>query len=253
MKSSLKTFVTGLFSAFAVLAVGSALAVDVNLSASLAYVDIMHEGQKVRVQRIQDQGNTLTGGFAKTSRKCPPFCPQPENVAPGVETVGELEVFDFMRKQMRNGTGIIVDARTPSWHAKGTIPGSINIPFTHFEAGPEDLELIDALETLGAVERENVNPVVRFFEKMLATVGLFGAHMKTDEWDFSDAKQVVLWCNGPWCGQSPRAIRALLENGYPAEKIHYYRGGMQMWQILGLTTIRPGDENNGAAEVASAS
>lgn len=252
MRSDWKTFVTSLFSAVAVLVVGSALAVDLKLSDKLAYFDIVHDGQKVRDQHIQDQSKTLSGGFAKTSRECPPLCPQPEKVAPGVETVGAPEVFDFMRKQMRNGTGIIVDVRTPSWHAKGTIPGSINIPFTHFDAAPEDLELIEALETLGSVQRDDISAVTRFFEKMLAAVRLFDMHMKTDDWDFTKAKHVVLWCNGPWCGQSPHAIRGLLKNGYPAEKILYYRGGMQMWQILGLTTITPGEETDSTAEVSSA-
>jgi hypothetical protein len=53
------------------------------------------------------------------------------------------------------------------------------------------------------------------------------------------AKDLVLWCNGPACGQSPRAIRGLLDVGYPGEKISYYRGGMQMWQLWGLTTVVP--------------
>jgi len=48
----------------------------------------------------------------------------------------------------------------------------------------------------------------------------------------------MLWCNGPWCGQSPHAIRGLLDLGYPAEKLYYYRGGMQAWQSLGLTVVK---------------
>jgi hypothetical protein len=27
--------------------------------------------------------------------------------------------------------------------------------------------------------------------------------------------------------------------GYPANKIKWYRGGMQDWEILGLTTVKP--------------
>jgi rhodanese-related sulfurtransferase len=26
--------------------------------------------------------------------------------------------------------------------------------------------------------------------------------------------------------------------GYPAHKIHWYRGGMQAWHSLGLTTVK---------------
>jgi len=38
----------------------------------------------------------------------------------------------------------------------------------------------------------------------------------------------------------PTAMRVLVRNGFPAEKIFYYRGGMLNWDALGLTTV-PGD------------
>mgnify|MGYP005850481267 CR=1 FL=1 len=44
----------------------------------------------------------------------------------------------------------------------------------------------------------------------------------------------IFFCNGPQCPQSPTAIRNLLSNGYPPEKILYYRGGMHDWVTLGL-------------------
>jgi len=31
----------------------------------------------------------------------------------------------------------------------------------------------------------------------------------------------------------------LLKFGYPPEKIKWYRGGMQAWETVGLTTIKP--------------
>ena len=34
------------------------------------------------------------------------------------------------------------------------------------------------------------------------------------------------------------AIRSYYD-GFPAEKVAYYRGGMQMWKILGLTVVVP--------------
>jgi rhodanese-related sulfurtransferase len=46
--------------------------------------------------------------------------------------------------------------------------------------------------------------------------------------------QTIFFCNGPQCGQSPRAISNLLEVDYPAEKILYYRGGLHDWITLGL-------------------
>jgi rhodanese-related sulfurtransferase len=44
----------------------------------------------------------------------------------------------------------------------------------------------------------------------------------------------IFFCNGPQCPQSPTAISNLLSNGYPPEKILYYRGGMHDWITLGL-------------------
>ena len=225
----------------------NAIAIDVKLTDYLAYLDVNHGGEQVRIQRIQDENNKLDDGFAKTSRKCPPFCIQPMKVAPGVITVGEAEIFRFMDRELASGQGMIVDARTPSWYEKGTIPGSVNIPFTDFVAGEDAPETIAALEKLGAVRRDQPGWLTSSFEALMGKLGWFGADQKTDKWDFSNAKQVVFWCNGPWCGQSPRAIKGLLEQGFPPEKIAYYRGGMQMWKVLGLTVVVPDD---GEAAVA---
>jgi rhodanese-related sulfurtransferase len=217
----------------------NAVALDVKLTDYLAYLEVDHNGEQVRIQRVQDTSNVLQDGFAKTSRKCPPFCIQPMKVAAGVSTVGEAEIFRFMERELADGNGMIVDARTPSWYQKGTIPGSVNIPFTEFVGDEDAAETVSALEKLGGVQRGDVSWVTRSFEKLMATLGLYGSDQKTDRWDFSDAKQVVFWCNGPWCGQSPRAINGLLSHGYPPEKVYYYRGGMQMWKVLGLTVVMP--------------
>lgn len=73
-----------------------------------------------------------------------------------------------------------------------------------------------------------------------AALRSFGvAQGKNTVMDFSRAKDLLLWCNGPWCDQSPRAIKGLLRVGYPPHKICYYRGGMQMWMLMGLTTVVP--------------
>ena len=172
------------------------------------------------IERIQDKENVITGTFAKTSRSCPPFCIHPMKAADGVETVGELEIMDFLKKKVSTGTGLLVDARIPEWHNKGTIPGSVNIPFTLFSSKNPYLE--DLLLVLGA-ERAGA-----------------------DAWAFDGAKELLMFCNGPWCDQSPRAIAGLLEIGYPPQKLYYYRGGMQNWSVLGLSTsIPPGPETAG--------
>jgi rhodanese-related sulfurtransferase len=67
----------------------------------------------------------------------------------------------------------------------------------------------------------------------------FGVEEQEGLWNYSNAKTLVLFCNGMWCGQSPRNIKTLLKFGYPASKIKWYRGGMQNWETLGLSTVKP--------------
>ncbi|OQX39275.1 MAG: sulfurtransferase, partial [Candidatus Sedimenticola endophacoides] len=58
-------------------------------------------------------------------------------------------------------------------------------------------------------------------------------------WDFRNAKTLVLFCNGIWCPQSSVNIKTLANMGYPAYKLKWYRGGMQSWLSVGLSTITP--------------
>jgi rhodanese-related sulfurtransferase len=210
-------------------------ALEVKLTPTQDYVEVIHQGKLIKVQRIQDQDHTLSGGYAKTSRKCPPFCIQPMQVAPGVTTVGQLEIFDFMEHELLDGNGMLIDARTPAWWKRGTIPGSTNIPFIVFSLDADDLQLIDAMKELGVKRRGEVSG----FSRAIEEIGLLGGDRKNDEWDFTRAKKIIIWCNGMWCGQSPRAIHSLIRLGYPKDKIFYYRGGMQGWQSLGLTVVIP--------------
>lgn len=191
----------------------------VGITPALDRVEVMHDGRPVTIQRNQDPRNTVDPAFAKTSRKCPPFCVQPMQVAPGVETIGEIEVLDYLRRAAGGDDSVlVVDSRTPEWVARGTIPGSINIPWTALSParGADPISIGEILE-----ER-------------------FGAQNIEGLWDFSGARTLVLFCNGVWCGQSPANVRTLLKFGYPAHKLKWYRGGMQAWEILGLTTAPGG-------------
>ncbi|MGE5770944.1 MAG: rhodanese-like domain-containing protein [Hyphomicrobiales bacterium] len=195
----------------------TASALDVNLTADLPSVDVMHGGKKVTIMRNQDEKNTINPDFAKTSRKCPPFCIQPSELAPGVETIGELEVIHYLKKMSDGDASImVVDSRTPDWVEKGTIPGAINIPWDKLNIGKSDPITVQEL-----------------LEKHFGVKNQDGFYM------FDNAKTVVMFCNGPWCGQSPTNIKGLLKIGYPANKIKWYRGGMQDWEVLGLTTVKP--------------
>ena len=196
-----------------VIAFNPAFAVEskVKITQDMAHSYVTHKGQKVRIQRIQDTENRLIDDFAKTSRPCPPFCIHPMSAAPGIETVGELEVIHFLKDEVETGKGILIDARMPKWYVSETIPGSINIPFVVFK---------------------KENP---YMEKILSALG--GTQDASGKWQLKDARSLILFCNGPWCDQSPRAIEGLLEVGYPAHKIKYYRGGMNLWRLMGLTTV----------------
>ncbi len=219
---------------------GSSLAaLEVNLTEFRPYLEFRAGGESYRIERIQDTSNTVTGGFAKTSRPCPPFCIHPMAASPGVATIGEIEVFEFLRSKVSKGSGVLIDARTPSWHKKGTIPGSVNIPFTVFaDPNPDNPELWNVLQSLNVKRKQ---PDTSFAESLEGVLSFFGAAeiQESDVFDFSEAKELLLFCNGAWCDQSPRAIKGLRKIGYPAPKIRYYRGGMQSWLGMGLNTITP--------------
>lgn len=190
----------------------------VKITRDIASVDVMHNGKKVTIQRNQNNKNTVDSRFAKTSRNCPPFCINPIVLAPGVETLGEVEVLDYLKKMSDGDNSIlVVDSRTPNWVKAGTIPGAKNIPWTKLSVkkGADPLSIAEIVtEEFGAKEKDD------------------------DSFDYSNAKTLVLFCNGMWCGQSPNNIRTLLKMGYPANKIKWYRGGMQNWENLGFTTVK---------------
>ena len=192
-------------------------ALKVNISANLAVVEVIHHGQKVTIMRNQNQQNMIKPDFALTSRECPPFCIQPSQLAPGVTTIGELEMLHALQKISDGDTSLLViDSRTKNWVEKGVIPGTVNIPWDALEIGKAEAAAMQAI-----------------LENQL------GAKRRGDFWNFDDAKTLALYCNGPWCGQSSTTINDLLKIGYPAHKLHWYRGGMQGWESLGLTTVNP--------------
>lgn len=198
-----------------VLAAPLGRAQDVRITEDMMFFEFEANGNFHVIEREQDQEARIDDSFARTSRPCPPFCIHPMEAAPGVETVGELEVLSFLRDHVEPGTGVLIDSRLNDWYDAGTIPGAINLPFTLFNATPEN---------------PFVDPLMKKFGGRLRSNG---------RWDFSQAMELCLFCNGPWCDQSPQAIRNLIALGYPVEKIRYYRGGLQNWLMMGLTTEVP--------------
>lgn len=177
-------------------------------------IEMNLNGEEFTLMRNQTAGNKISPLYETTNRGTA----QPMILAKGVETVGELEFIDFMKKAQTDESIAIIDSRKPGWYAKLRIPGAVNVPFTNFSEKATAIEMME--DEMGVVQKDD------------------------DSLDFSKAKTVVLYCNGYWCGQTPSMIKrakySLLKMGFPAEKIKYYRGGMQAWTSLGYTVVGEG-------------
>lgn len=131
-----------------------------------------------------------------------------------IETFGELEVLEFLEDMQDDKERLFVDCRKTQWYESLTIPSAINIPFIYF------------------TERD------KWIKEKKEALNRFGVQGEKAPYDFSHAKTILFFCNGVWCRQSPQMIEALLELGYPATKMKWYRGGMQSWLSVGMTSTR---------------
>ena len=181
----------------------SAAADPVGLTPDMLSATVPTPSGMVEIMRNQDNAARLEGYWTLTSRPCPNFCIQPMVPAPGVTPIGELEVI----AALQDPDTVVADGRIRAEFEAGTIPGAVSVPYT---------EAADRLGELGCAPD---------FDGFICE---------------GELKKVVLFCNGPWCGQSPTAARRMIEAGFPAENISYYRGGMQNWQGLGLTVVPGG-------------
>ena len=182
---------------------------QVFISPGVISIDVVHNEKTIKLQREQDQDNEISDFYLKTARgKIQPMHPFAPHL---VETIGELDMINYVQlKSAGDDSIIVIDTRTPNWVTiSGGIPSAVNIPYTLFKKKDRALEIME--DQLGV--------------------------QVDDVFDFTYAKTLVMYCNGIWCGQTPTAIKALLSYGYPAAKIKYFRGGMQNWKSLGLTTV----------------
>jgi Rhodanese-related sulfurtransferase len=102
----------------------------VGITSTLSSVEITQDGRVFTIERNQDNDAVIVDDYAKTSRPCPPFCVQPMTIAPGVETIGELEMIQMLeQRNFGELDALLIDSRTPDWAAKGMIPGAINVPW----------------------------------------------------------------------------------------------------------------------------
>ncbi|WP_309497439.1 rhodanese-like domain-containing protein [Sulfurovum sp.] len=143
----------------------------------------------------------------------------PMKIDEDIDTYGELEVLAFIKHMQTDDSMLLIDGRKQRWFDYRTIPGSINIPFHHLkERDAFEFEFEHALTILGVkiIEDDDEN----------------------ESFDFSQAKTIAIFCNGPWCSQSVAMITALMKIGYPEDKMKWYRGGMQTWLSAGMTSTR---------------
>lgn len=180
----------------------------VQITPDLTHLYVYHKGKAVKVHRIQNIHHKLTGEYAKVYR--PKKYIQPIKIAENIKTIGEIELLDFMQKKVNRRMGIVIDIRSKKEYKRESIPSAVNIPF-----------------------KTSKNSI-----KMEKIFKIFGIKKRADgTLDTHKALDIVFYCNGLWCSKSPRFIKVFLEMGYPAKKIFYYRGGFQMWKILGFTTV----------------
>ncbi|MBF0109189.1 MAG: rhodanese-like domain-containing protein [Magnetococcales bacterium] len=113
-------------------------------------------------------------------------------------TLFKLEDFAKMSADISSGKILIVDMRTPDWFEKGTLPGAINLPYSDLTSS--------ATKAKAKVKK-------------------------------LEDKDIIVFCNGWWCGQSSQGVKALEEIQYPG-KIYWFRGGNQDWVDAGLALVK---------------
>lgn len=180
----------------------------VKITPQMAYIYVYHKGKAVKVHRIQNTRHKLTGEYARTYR--PNQDIQPIKMDENIQTIGEVELLDFMRQKGNKKKGLVVDLRSKKEYKDESIPSAVNIPF---ETKDNKVKIEKILKVLGV--------------KKLSDGSL----------DTSSVLEVAFYCNGLWCSKSSEFIKTFLDLGYPADKMYYYRGGFQMWKILGFTTV----------------
>lgn len=230
---------SGIFLAACALSSAPLLAFDLDPGAVAIKNGLMNvpvkddQGNVVIIKRNQDNEAVISPEYAKTSRPCPPACIQPGSLGNGVETIAELEMIEYIKKSGNKKNNVtIIDSRVSDQFVTGYIPGAINISWKSIDQGQgaktEDVMTI-MTKFMGVKIKKNADPL-DVDEAIVA-----GGGKVKEFFDFSNAKTLVLYCNGSYCGQSPKNIERLIGFGYPSEKIKWYRGGMDDWEGLGLT------------------
>ena len=176
----------------------------IKISTTLTSVETIHDGHEVLIEREATQ----------EAKSCPPFCIEPLTIK-GVTTVAELETLHFIEGLKEKKGGLLIDVRRSNLYNKSTIPGAINLPAYMIEDSSPYQE--EVLKLLGAKKIVKKNKKVTWYFKTTPSLLIFGANETTNE--------------------ASSVIKKLLEFGYPASKLLFYRSGIEAWRRLGLSTI----------------
>lgn len=125
--------------------------------------------------------------------------------------------------------GKIFSGKITNWNEVGGQDAQINVYLQNVATGDSDFFTSVLLSQTGGT-----------FAQTASIISNNGDLQETGEWSFENAAHLLLFCNGPWCGQSPSAINNLLALGYPAARLYYYRGCMQSWASMELSVVIPG-------------
>lgn len=146
--------------------------------------------------------------------ECPPGCIVPIQAAKGEDTLGPIKAIGFMQAELVAKIGLLLDVQMPARFAAGHVPGP--------KSAAENPYQRDILLALGARDAGEVR-----------------------ESDTSPA--LAIYAAGPSQNDAVRAVQALAAAGYPAQKLRFFRGGMQERLQLGLTLSVPAQKGRGLA------
>jgi rhodanese-related sulfurtransferase len=166
-------------------------------------------GQEFTITRVSALEQSSISALIQSSATCVASYLSPMSTAPNVPTLGELDVIEFLSTQVESGDGLLIDARLPEDSALGYIPTSVNIPTATLT--PSNPYRDEILLALSAQHYQSV-------------------------FSFTDAISLMVYDSGPATQDAAALIVDLLVASYPPEKIDYYRGGVQVWTTLGLST-----------------
>jgi len=102
-----------------------------------------------------------------------------------------------------------------------------------------ELEVIEHLRSGGRLIDTRQDEYVAETGTLPGSLAIPWEEITSHAYLFFAEQPIVLFCNGPQCAATPRAVEKLLDAGVTPEAMLYYRGGLQDWMALGLPTGPP--------------